>query len=88
VYHGTVESVLAGLDLVAQGRCVSCVPSSCTTTVPGVLWKPLVEPTSLYPWSVLWRAGDQSEHVRTVVECARALSRELGWLETAGQATG
>jgi DNA-binding transcriptional LysR family regulator len=28
VYHGTVESIRAGLDLVAQGLCVVCVPSS------------------------------------------------------------
>jgi len=88
VYHGTVESVRAGLDLVAQGRCVSCVPSSCAATPHGVVWKPLTEPVSCYPWSVLWRSDDQSEHVRTVVACARALSRELGWLQTAGQATG
>ena len=88
MYHGTVESIQAALDLVVQGSCVSCVPSSCTSTLPGVTWKPLVEPTSLYPWSVLWRAGDQSEHVRAVVACARRLSREQGWLESAEQATG
>jgi DNA-binding transcriptional LysR family regulator len=88
VYHGTVESIQAAVDLVAQGRCVSCVPASCTSAMPGVMWKPLVEPTSLYPWSVLWRAGDRSEHVRAVVACARALSRNLGWLEIARQATG
>jgi hypothetical protein len=64
------------------------VPSSCTSTLPGVTWKLLIDPTSLYPWSVLWRTGDHSEHVRAVVACAQALSREQGWLQTAGQATG
>ncbi|HEY5985218.1 MAG TPA: LysR family substrate-binding domain-containing protein [Streptosporangiaceae bacterium] len=88
VYHGTVESVQAALDLVAQGRCVSCVPSSCTSTLPGVTWKQLIGPISLYPWSVLWRADDHSEHVRAVVTCARSLSREQGWLQTADRATG
>jgi hypothetical protein len=43
---------------------------------------------SRYPWSVLWRAGDPSEHVRALVACARALSQELGWLEPPSQATG
>jgi DNA-binding transcriptional LysR family regulator len=89
VYHGTVESIRAGLELVAQGRCVSCVPASCAVAPPpGVVWKPLTEPVSRYPWSVLWRSDDASEHVRMVVECARALSRQLGWLQTVGQPAG
>jgi DNA-binding transcriptional LysR family regulator len=88
VYHGTVESVRTGLDLVAQGRCMSCVPASCALAWPGVVWKPLTEPVSRYPWSVLWRSDDDSEHVRTVLDCARALSHELGWLPTTGHATG
>jgi DNA-binding transcriptional LysR family regulator len=87
VYHGTVESVRAGLDLVAQGRCVSCVPASCAVAPAGVVWKPLAEPVSRYPWSVLWRSDDRSEHVQLVVACARSLSRELGWLEAVEQPT-
>ena len=38
-------------------------------------------PPSRYPWSLLWRAGDTSEHVRALIECAARLSRGLGWLE-------
>jgi DNA-binding transcriptional LysR family regulator len=41
-----------------------------------------------YPWSVLWRAGDRSEHVGALVASARTLSQELGWLEAPTQATG
>ena len=89
VYHGTVESIRAGLDLVAQGLCVVCVPSSCTSSqLPGTVWRPLVQPPSRYPWSVLWRSSDPSEHVQAVVECARSLSLELGWLETTDKPTG
>ena len=89
VFHGTVESIRAGLDLVAQGLCVVCVPSSCTSSqLPGTVWRPLVQPPSRYPWSVLWRSSDPSEHVQAVVECARSLSLELGWLETTDQITG
>jgi DNA-binding transcriptional LysR family regulator len=84
VYHGTVESLRAGLDLVREGRCLVCVPSSCRSSeLRGTVWRPLMEPASHYPWSVLWRSGDRSEHVQAVVACARSLSRELGWLETA-----
>ena len=82
VYLGTVESVRAAADLVAQGRCLYCVPSSCISTLPGITWRPLIEPVSYYPWSILWRASGGSEHVRTVVACARAMSLRLGWLAT------
>ena len=47
----------------------------------GIVWKPLVSPPSRYPWSVFWRAGDSSEHVRAFVHSARVLSRRLRWLE-------
>jgi len=88
VYKGTVESIRAAADLVAQGRCVLCVPASCLPTVPGIAWRPLTEPTSRYPWSVLWRADDRSEYVHAIVSAARRLSRELGWLQPANHATG
>ena len=88
VYGGTVESIRAAADLVAQGRCLYCVPSSCISALPGTTWRPLTEPASYYPWSVLWRAADDSGHVRAVVSCAQAMSKRLGWLTTAavGQA--
>ena len=34
----------------------SCVPSSCVAALPGTTWRPLIEPVSQYPWSILWRA--------------------------------
>lgn len=85
VYEGTVESVRAAADLVAQGRCLHCVPSSCIAALPGIMWRPLIEPASYYPWSILWRASDDSERVRTVVACARVMSTRLGWLITVDQ---
>jgi DNA-binding transcriptional LysR family regulator len=86
VYEGTVESIRAAADLVAQGRCLYCVPSSCIAALPGTIWRPLTEPASCYPWSVLWRAADDSGHVRAVVSCAQAMSKRLGWLTAAVQA--
>ncbi len=86
VYGGTVESIRAAADLVAQGRCLYCVPSSCISALPGTIWRPLTEPASYYPWSVLWRADNDSDHVRAVVTCAQAMSQRLGWLATASQA--
>jgi DNA-binding transcriptional LysR family regulator len=89
LYRGTVESIRAAVDLVGQGRCALCVPASCVAAVPGgIVWRPLVAPVSRYPWSVLWRAGDRSEHVGALVACALALSQALGWLEALSQAIG
>ena len=82
VHEGTVESIRAAADLVAQGRCLYCVPSSCISALPGTIWRPLTEPASCYPWSVLWRAADTSDHVHAIVSCAQAMSRRLGWLVT------
>ena len=86
VYGGTVESIRAAADLVAQGRCLYCVPSSCISALPGTIWRPLTEPASYYPWSVLWRAAETSGHVRAVVTCAQAMSKRLGWLAATSQA--
>ncbi|HEX2824494.1 MAG TPA: LysR substrate-binding domain-containing protein [Streptosporangiaceae bacterium] len=82
VYEGTVESIRAAAGLVAQGRCLYCVPSSCIAALPGTIWRPLSEPTSYYPWSVLWRRGEVSDHVQAIVSCARSMSGRLGWLVT------
>ena len=81
LYRGTVDSIRASVDLVAQQRCVLCAPSSCLPTPAGIVWRPLVAPLSRYPWSVLWRAGDSSEHVSSLVRAARTLSQQYGWLE-------
>ncbi len=86
MHEGTVESIRAAAGLVAKGRCLYCVPSSCISALPGTIWRPLTEPASYYPWSVLWRAADTSDHVHAIVSCAQAMSRRLGWLVTSDQA--
>jgi DNA-binding transcriptional LysR family regulator len=80
VYEGTVDSIRAAAGLVAGGRCLYCVPSSCISALPGTIWRPLIEPAAHFPWSILWRATETTDHVRALVNCARAMSRRLGWL--------
>jgi DNA-binding transcriptional LysR family regulator len=82
--RGTVQSIQAATDLVAQGQCVVSTPSSCSRAFPGVVWKPLVDPVARYPWSLLWRAGDRSEYVQAVRVRTRELARTERWLEPAG----
>jgi hypothetical protein len=88
VYEGTVESIRAAAGLVGQGRCLYCVPSSCIAALPGTIWRPLTDPASYYPWSVLWRRGEASDYVHAIVGCARSLSGRLGWLATTEHSAG
>ena len=62
-----------------QQRAGSSAPSSCVPTVAGTVWRPLVAPASRYPWSLLRRAGDSSEHVRALVEGASSPAGSADW---------
>lgn len=88
LYRGTVDSILASVDLVAQQRCVLCAPESCVPAAQGMVWRPLMDPSSRYPWSLLWRAADPPEHVDTLLRCARTLSGRLGWLPQVRRVAG
>ena len=78
-YRGTVQSVRGAAELIRARDCVLCVPRSCGRVVKGIQWAPLVEPLTYYPWSLLWRAGDDAEPVQSVLTLARSLSTTLGW---------
>ena len=66
---GTVDSILASVDPLVQGRCALRRPRVCRPR-PGRRGGPLVAPSSRYPWLLSWRAGDSSEHVRALVDPA------------------
>jgi DNA-binding transcriptional LysR family regulator len=78
-FPGSVQSVRAAAHLVGQRQCVAVVPRSSDLRLPGIRWLPL-EPVCLYPWSLLWRAADDSAAVQAVRDSARALSEKLGWM--------
>jgi DNA-binding transcriptional LysR family regulator len=88
VYAGTVASIRAAGDLVAQGRCLCCVPVSSTGALPGTIWRPLTDPASYFPWSIIWRSGDVSVQVRSVIAATRTISRQQHWLHPTGDAHG
>ncbi len=88
VYEGTVESIRAAAALVAAGRCLYCVPSSCIRALPGTIWRPLIDPVPHYPWSILWRDAAPSDHVRAIIGCARVMSRRLNWLAAPDRTRG
>ena len=88
LYRGTVDSIRAAVDLVAQTRCVLCVPASCVAGTS----RDRVEAAERahVALSVVGAVAGRrpSEHVRALVNQARTLSRELGWLEPSSQAAG
>ncbi|GAA0514588.1 LysR family transcriptional regulator [Paractinoplanes deccanensis] len=77
-FRGSVQGLRAGADLVARGCCSMVVPES---AVPAgeLRWRPLVQPTPRYPWSLLWRAHEVPDEVRMLVATARSLSRRESW---------
>jgi DNA-binding transcriptional LysR family regulator len=81
LFHGSVQTLRAATDLVAQGRCILCTPASRATESPELTWRPLAPAAPRYPWSLLWRAHDPSRYVSSLVATARRMSLEHGWRE-------
>ena len=58
------------------------------TALPGAIWRPLAEPESRYPWSVLWRAADVSEQVRAIGSVIASIPKgsyfDSNWAVTCG----
>jgi DNA-binding transcriptional LysR family regulator len=86
LYHGSVQNLQAGVDVVTQDLGLLCVPASAAARATNeVDWRPLVPAVPRYPWSILWHAQTASPYVRTLVSIARELSRENGWREAAAK---
>lgn len=79
-FHGSIQSARAAAYLVAQERCAAPVVSSCDLLAPGLTWRPIT-PVCRYPWSLLWRADDDTWPVTAIRESARALGDKLNWLK-------
>lgn len=84
-FQGSVQSARAAAYLVAQERCVTVVASSCDLLSPGVVWRPIA-PVCRYPWSLLWRADDDTWPVAALRRSAHALAVKLDWMTGTGDA--
>lgn len=78
-YRGTAQSVRGAADLVAHRGCVLVVSTSCRAS-PGVAVVPLVDPVTVYPWSLMWRSGSDAPVIPLVREVTRAMSHTRGWM--------
>jgi DNA-binding transcriptional LysR family regulator len=73
-----------GLDdqahhLVQQG--LPILTSVDHADVPGGVIVPIVDPTPIYRWSMVWRPGSHPAGLAAIREAATTLGRERGWLE-------
>jgi hypothetical protein len=50
-----------------------------TEPLPGLAFRPLVDPVPLLPWSLARRADDDRAEVTALAWCASATAAELGW---------
>ena len=79
MFHGSVQNLRAAVDLVAQRRCVLCVPASAAPATAEVVWRPFTTSAPRYPWSLLWRAQHPSRYTMSLVTTARRMSLDQGW---------
>jgi DNA-binding transcriptional LysR family regulator len=87
MFPGSVQNLRAAVDLVIQGQCLACVPSSAVAPDDEVRWLPFEQNVPRYPWSLLWRLQNPSQQAVSLVSTARRLCLENGWRETADLAS-
>jgi hypothetical protein len=59
-----------------------CCPRTCPRRPePGVAAMPIVAPTSLYAWSLIWREDDRHPRLAELLESFGAAGRACRWLE-------
>lgn len=76
VTHGSV----AAAEVLREGGCV-CPTLAWAERLPGLVFRPLVDPAPVFEWSLMTRAdGDPPPGVTRFRDVARALAERRGWL--------
>lgn len=73
-----------GQDLANAAALTSGLPSFApmgVTAPEGLVWRPVVDPTPLYPWSMLWSVDRACGPVGRVLAKVRQISAQLSWRE-------
>lgn len=79
LFPGSVQTLRAAIDLVADGLCVVCTPASGGHWPEDVVWRPLGPVPPRYPWSIMWRSHDPAAPALDLIATARRLADENGW---------
>lgn len=79
-YRMTVQSVCAAAQLVTEETCICVISRSMIPRWPGSAWITLENVIApVHPWSLIWKVDSDSASVPALLDCARGLSRSLGW---------
>ncbi|MEV0528689.1 LysR family transcriptional regulator [Streptomyces sp. NPDC050439] len=85
--HDTATSVNLGLahflaEVAREPRRFSLLPADVPLPeVPGLRTVPLIDPTPLYAWSLLWRTGDGHPGLDSLIAACAAEAGRSRWLE-------
>jgi DNA-binding transcriptional LysR family regulator len=80
-WPGITRGSVGAAERVREGDCI--VPSTAWIDQPaGVVFRPLVDPTPVFPWSAMWREQPElTAELAAFLACAVAVTRERGWLD-------
>jgi DNA-binding transcriptional LysR family regulator len=71
--HGSIQAA----EVLRTGGCV--VPTvAWAQPTDGLVFRPLTEPRPILPWSLMTAAGQHTEELQVLLDCARGL-RDNGW---------
>jgi DNA-binding transcriptional LysR family regulator len=87
-WPGTTHGSVGAAHVVGEGQCV-VTTTAWSVPPPDLAFRPLTDPSPVFTWSMMM-AADRRERpeISALVECVRALSSDLGWLEDQLDAEG
>src|SRR5262249_38719862 len=70
----------AMLEQVREMNGVAAWPESCPPPGPDLVVRPLVNPSPVYPWYVIWHRDRLTQSVEAFRAAARVTADEHGWM--------
>ncbi|AJT41053.1 LysR family transcriptional regulator [Psychromicrobium lacuslunae] len=78
-----------GVEELAQhlhSRNAPILTLSTQPEVPGGVYRPLVDPVALFPWTMIWRRGADPNAIEALLSAAQELGDEFDWLTMPSEA--
>jgi DNA-binding transcriptional LysR family regulator len=81
-FRGITHGSVSAAEIVRESGCV--VPTMAWTEPPaGIEFRPLIDPTPHFAWSLMWRPGDDMRREITAIrQAAKHVAKERRWLTT------
>ncbi|WP_214108632.1 LysR family transcriptional regulator [Acrocarpospora catenulata] len=78
--HSGQTPLSSMLEQVREWDAVAAWPESCPPPGAGLVVRPIVHPSPVYPWSLVWRPDRMSDRIRAFQSAARTTAADSGWL--------